>query len=173
MPLEWETFFFMVGSSATGLIGLLFVVITLTSETNVERAEAGSRTFVTPTVVHFSAVLLTSAVAVMPGLSPQAAALAIGIPALVGFLYAGMIVSRLIRRIPSVPHWTDYVYYGLFPAAVYLCLIVSGAGLWSGAALGHYGIAVGALALLLVGIRDAWDLATYLAYHRGDPDKVP
>ena len=169
MPLEWETFFFMVGSSATGLIGLLFVVITLTAERNTERAEAGSRTFVTPTVVHFCAVLLVSAVAVMPGLPAQAAALALGIPALVGFLYVGMIVTRLVRGIPSVTHWTDYIFYGLFPAAVYLGLIVSAADLLSGGTFGPYGIAVGALALLLVGIRDAWDLATYLAYHRGDP----
>lgn len=169
MPRDWETFFFMVGSSATGLIGLLFVVITLTAERNTERAEAGSRTFVTPTVVHFSAVLLISAVTVMPGLSIQTAALAIGIPALIGFLYVGMIVSRLVRGIPAVTHWTDYIFYGLFPAAVYFGLIASATDLLSGGAFGPYGIAIGALALLLVGIRDAWDLATYLAYHRGEP----
>ena len=173
MPREWETFFFMVGSSATGLIGLLFVVITLTAERNTEKAEAGSRTFVTPTVVHFSAVLLISAIAVMPGLSPQTTALAIGISASLGFIYVSAIVTRLVRAIPAVTHWTDYVFYGLFPVAVYLGLMVSAAYLWSGAAVGPDGIAIGALALLLVGIRDAWDLATYLAYHRGDLDQTP
>ena len=173
MPREWETFFFMVGSSATGLIGLLFVVITLTAERNPAKAEAGSRTFVTPTVVHFAAVLFISAVAVMPGLTPETAAAAIAIPSLLGFLYVGTIVSRLARGMPPVTHWTDYVFYGLFPVAAYLGLIVSAAGVWSVAAFGPFGIAVGALALLLVGIRDAWDLATYLAYHRDDLDKIP
>ena len=168
MPGEWETYFFMVGSSATGLIGLLFVVITLTSELDGERAASGSRTFVTPTVVHFSAVLLISAIAVMPGLPPHTVALAIGIPAFLGFAYVTRIVSRLVRGIPSVTHWTDYIFYGLFPAAVYVLILWSAYGLWSEAAYGHYGVGIGALALLLVGIRDAWDLATYLAYHRKD-----
>jgi hypothetical protein len=168
VPREWETFFFMVGSSATGLIGLLFVVITLTSDRNAARAEVSSRTFVTPTVVHFTAVLFVSAVAVMPGLSMQLTGQTIGVAALLGFVYVSAIVTRLVRAIPAVTHWTDYVFYGLFPLAVYLGLMVSAAYLWSGAAFGPYGIAIGALALLLVGIRDAWDLATYLAYHRND-----
>jgi hypothetical protein len=172
MPREWETFFFMVGSSATGLIGLLFVVITLTSDRNTARAEAGSRTFVTPTVVHFTAVLFVSAIAVMPGLSMQLTGQTIGIAALLGFLYVSAIVIRLVRAIPAVTHWTDYVFYGLFPVAVYLGLMVSAAYLWSGAAFGPYGIAIAALALLVVGIRDAWDLATYLAYHRSDLDET-
>jgi hypothetical protein len=167
MPGEWETFFFMVGSSATGLIGLLFVVITLNTEAKDGRTEAGSRTYVTPTVVHFGAVLVVSTFAIMPGLSGQTAGVAVGIIAILGFVYVSIILSRIIRGIPAPPpHWTDYVFYGVLPAIVYLALAVSAAGLWSGAAFGPYGVGIGALALLLLGIRDAWDLATYLAYNR-------
>jgi hypothetical protein len=43
MPLEWDTFYLMVGSSAAALIGLLFVVITLTANLDAAKAEAGSQ----------------------------------------------------------------------------------------------------------------------------------
>ena len=62
----------------------------------------------------------------------------------------------------------DYVFYGAFPGVVYLWLIAAAAGLWSDSLFGLYGLAVGTLALLLIGIRDAWDLAVWLIYHR-DP----
>jgi hypothetical protein len=42
MPAAWETFYFMVGSSSAGLIGLLFVVVTLSADTKVPRAEIAS-----------------------------------------------------------------------------------------------------------------------------------
>jgi hypothetical protein len=38
--------------------------------------------------------------------------------------------------------------------------------LWQGNAFALDGIAVAILALLLIGIADAWDLATYLSNHR-------
>ncbi|PYS00913.1 MAG: hypothetical protein DMG15_26955 [Acidobacteria bacterium] len=63
----WENFYVIVGSSAGALIGLQFVVITLIAEipivTDMERA---SSAFATPTIVHFGAVLLLSAVISAP-----------------------------------------------------------------------------------------------------------
>jgi hypothetical protein len=156
----------MVGSSSAGLIGLLFVVITLTSQRDSATAEIGSRTFVTPTVFHFGVILLISTVAVMPEVSLGTMALAIAGAALVGLIFAGVIIARMVRRTVAVPHWSDYVFYGILPAAAYLGMLCSAAGLWSGASFALHGIAVAALALLLIGIRDAWDLATWLAYHR-------
>ena len=38
MPTEWETFYFMMGSAAAGLIGLLFVVVTLSGEIDATKA---------------------------------------------------------------------------------------------------------------------------------------
>ena len=168
MPREWETYYFMLGSSAAGLIGLLFVVVSLTTNTRSPQSEIGSRTFVTPTVFHFGVVFVIGATVVMPGLPLPAVALAVGMPALLGFIYASVIVWRMARRGVSVPHWTDYVFYGAFPGVVYLWLIAAAAGLWSDSLFGLYGLAVGTLALLLIGIRDAWDLAVWLIYHR-DP----
>ena len=57
---EWESFYLIVGSAAGALIGLQFVVITLIAE-RPPPEEAGAA-FATPTIVHFSVVLLLSAV---------------------------------------------------------------------------------------------------------------
>jgi hypothetical protein len=40
--------------------------------------------------------------------------------------------------------------------------------LLSGAGFAAHGLAAAVLALLFLGIRDAWDLATWLAYHPDD-----
>ena len=65
----WDNFFFMIGSAAGGLIGLLFVVVTLTAGFERSQALRGSALYMTPTAMHFAAVLSISAVAVAPGLS--------------------------------------------------------------------------------------------------------
>ena len=166
MPREWETFYFMVGSSSAGLIGLLFVVVTLSAQSDSAKAEVASRTFVTPTVFHFGVVLLISTVAVMPDVPVSAMALAIAVIAVTGVALAGAIITRMVRGAVSVTHWSDYVFYGVLPGLAYLCLLTSAGSLWRGAGAALHGIALGALALLFIGIRDAWDLAIWLTYHR-------
>jgi hypothetical protein len=57
----------MAGSSAAALTGLMFVVITLVSGTErLRQSPDGISTFSTPTVVHFCAALLVSAVLSAP-----------------------------------------------------------------------------------------------------------
>ena len=63
--VAWESFYIIVGSSAGALTGLQFVVITLTAESS-----AGGppeiAAFGTPTVLHFCAALLVSALLSAP-----------------------------------------------------------------------------------------------------------
>src|SRR3989442_8931282 len=74
----WENFYVIIGSSAAALTGLQFVVIVLGAEArSVRGPELGA--FGTPTVVHFCAVLLISAILSVPwraigsgGLAPGA-----------------------------------------------------------------------------------------------------
>ena len=167
MPTEWETFYLMVGSSAVILIGLLFVVITLSSNMEAHRAVIGARIYMTPTVYHLSTIVLVSAVALMPGTPLYAMALVVAVPALSGFVYAALSLLRMFRN-PPVPHWTDYVYYGVVPGLVQLWLIAAAWAFWQESEPAAYAIAAGLVALLLVGTRDAWDLATYLVTARAD-----
>ena len=56
----WENFYVIVGSSAGALIGLQFVVMTLVAERAMPSPET-TNAFATPSVIHFGAVLLLSA----------------------------------------------------------------------------------------------------------------
>src|SRR2546423_5219722 len=60
----WESFYVIIGSSAAALTGLQFVVVVLGAEARSLGPEVGA--FGTPTVVHFCAVLLMSAILSVP-----------------------------------------------------------------------------------------------------------
>ena len=63
----WQNFYVIVGSSAGALIGLQFVVIALIADMPIVRGQAqAGAAFATPTIVHFGAVLLLSAIVSAP-----------------------------------------------------------------------------------------------------------
>lgn len=166
MPEAWETFYLMVGSSAGALIGLLFVVITLTGEIEPDKMTLAQRTFMSPTVFHFVAVLVISCAAVVTILPAPAMALVIAVPAVIGTVNSLAALFRLGGGKLPVTHWTDYVYYGVLPTIGHLWLVVAAWAVWQGVDWAAYSVALGAMALLLLGIRDAWDLATWLVHNK-------
>jgi predicted membrane-bound spermidine synthase len=92
----WENFYVIVGSSAGALIGLQFVVITLIAESPILRdAERAGSAFATPTIVHFEAVLLLSAVIIAPWHGIAAAAILWGVLGLVGAVYVVVVARRM------------------------------------------------------------------------------
>ncbi|MEJ0013882.1 MAG: hypothetical protein WDM94_14990 [Bauldia sp.] len=166
MPETWETYYLMVGSSAGALIGLLFVVITLSGEAETARVTAVQRTFLSPTVFHFVTVLVISCAAVVTTLPAPAMALTIAVPTVVGIMSAVAAFYRLASGKLTATHWSDYVFYGVLPAIGHVWLFVTAWMVWQQTAFAEYGVALGAMALLLLGIRDAWDLATWLVYNK-------
>jgi hypothetical protein len=67
------------------------------------------------------------------------------------------------RRGADPPHWSDFWGYGAAPAAAYVLLEAAAYGLWRAAAWAPYLLAAVMLVLLLVAIRNAWDLLTWMA----------
>jgi hypothetical protein len=165
MSEGWHEFYFMIGSSAGALIGLLFVVITLTANFEPGRAEAGARVYVTPIVVHFASVLFISALSLVPELSVPVFGMLVLPPALGGLFYVGVIIRRFFGPLPTPPHWTDPIFYAAFPAVSYLALTSAAAAFLLGWAYAPAMLAAGVVALLFIGIRDAWDLALWLSTH--------
>jgi hypothetical protein len=160
----WTNYFYLVGASGGGLIGLLFVVVTLTSGADRPRALHGARVYLSPTALHFAVVLSMSAVAMAPGLPIIVTTAIMGLIALVGLAYALRSCVAIARGAAS--HWSDFWMYGASPAAIYLGLVGAAVALggrfwWSVDAL-----AALLLALLLVAIRNAWDLITWMAPRR-------
>ena len=102
VPLaDWGNFYVITGSAAAGLTGLTFVVIALASDA--KRVSApGLRAYVTPTIIHFAAVLTLAAFVSVPGQSPVSLSLGFGIVGLAGLVYAGIIAASM-RRISLLP----------------------------------------------------------------------
>jgi hypothetical protein len=166
----WDSFYLLVGSASGALIGLLFVVVTLTTNLDRSTASRGTSLYMSPTVFHFAMIVVVSAVGVAPRVGAQAAGAVIGGCALLGLTYATVVGARLrLGRAPEPAHWSDFWCYGVAPAAIYLGLLASAASIWTAPDFAPDWIAVTLVVLLLTCIRNAWDLVTYLAPRASDP----
>ena len=170
----WDNYFFMLGSAAASLIGLLFVVVTLTQGFERSQALRASGIYMTPLAVHFAVVLSVSAIALAPGLDAGKSALVLAIGALVGLgnaIRTCLGIPALGKSTGNPPHWSDVWFYGVAPAVIYVALGVIAAAAGAGAAWAAEATAALLLVLLLVGIRNAWDLLTWMA--PGPPPAPP
>src|SRR2546425_7605705 len=72
---------------------------------------------------------------------------------------------------------TDWVWYFLIPSASYLLYVVTGVALLKGASQALNALAGASILLLVVGIRNAWDLVVWFVLRkrstprRSDPSK--
>jgi hypothetical protein len=165
----WDNFYLLIGTAAAALIGLLFVVATLTAGREATTATSGQHIYMTPTVFHLALVLLVSALMLAPEIDARLIGILIGIGAVIGFVYIATIGVQLWRRkTPAPPHWSDHWCYAVAPAAIYLGLAVTALLVWRVPAIAPYSLALTVAALLLIAIRNAWDLVTWLAPRR-DP----
>src|SRR3954471_15131735 len=80
----WSEYFFMVGSSAAALIGLMFVVVTLTAGRDRAEVEGGKHLYTSPIVWHLAPVLPVGGAAIVPAISSGTFAILAGGLALIG-----------------------------------------------------------------------------------------
>src|SRR5580704_14597009 len=119
---EWDSFYVIVASAAGGLIGLQFVVMTLIAERPPPRASEANAAFGTPTIIHFSTVLLLAAVLRAPWRSinnPSALLVLIG---LAGVVYVTIVVWRMRTQAAYQPELEDWLFHALFPFTAYALL---------------------------------------------------
>ncbi len=161
----WDNYFVLTGTASGGLIGLLFVVITLTSGIDRGRALKASEVYMTPNLVHFAVVLVSSALVLAPRLSPQLTAVILAGAALSGLGNAARTCRGIadFAKSGNPPHWSDMPLYGFAPGALYVCLLGVAAAIWTQASIAATALAVLAMALMLLAIRNAWDLITWMA----------
>jgi hypothetical protein len=166
----WENYYLMVGSSAGALIGLMFVVVTLTAGRDRAEVEHGKHLYTSPIVWHLAVILALSGAAAVPGISPKIFGyLTLGL-AVLGFGWGIRSAVGIARR-PGAPDAAgfDIFWYGLAPTIVYIGLGTAGFALLLGKAWATTGVAAGLMALLLVSIHAEWDLVTFLAPVAGQP----
>ncbi len=158
----WENFYVIAGSSAGALIGLQFVVITLLADMPVTQGQAqAGDAFATPTIVHFGAVLLLSAVLSAPWQGCAAAAVLWGLVGLGGIVYEIIVARRMRMQTVYTPEFEDWLFHVLLPFAAYATLAISAFAARLHLRHALFGVAAAALLLLFVGIHNAWDAVTY------------
>ena len=176
-PAAWNSFYVIVGSSAGALTGLQFVVITLISQKTPPRAEEAHAAFATPTIVHFGAVLLLSAVLSVPWQEAAPVAGVLGLMGLIGVVYSIIVAGRMRVQTAYKPHVWDWLYYALLPLAGYALLALSACAVPSHMTEALFGVGAAALLLLFTGIHNAWDTVIYLVLYNTEntntgPDEV-
>lgn len=170
----WSDYFFMLGSAAAALIGLMFVVATLTAGRDSKALEAGKKLYTTPIVCHLGVIVLLSGAAVAPApTSPFLGLAALFIGAL-GIAYGVYITIGIYRaRLASTFSGYDALWYGIAPALLYASIAVSGSAMLRGASWSQGAFAAAMMALLLVSIHNEWDLVTFLAPDAPGASRTP
>src|SRR5919202_3500485 len=112
---EWESFYVIVGAAAGALIGLQFVVMTLLAEwPQLATPEAGAA-FATPTIVHFSAALLLSALLRAPWHSIAPIAAIWGLMGFAGVIYMVIVIRRMRMQSSYRPDAEDWLFHAWLP----------------------------------------------------------
>src|SRR2546427_12558050 len=95
---QWENFYVIVGSSAGGLTGLMFVVVALVADSSLPRAPESMNAFGTPNVIHFLATLLIAAILSAPWQRLKDPAHVIGFGALAGIVCVLICPRRVLGQ---------------------------------------------------------------------------
>jgi hypothetical protein len=164
---DWQTFYFMVGTASATLIGLMFIAVSLGADLPAATDANGLNTFVTPMLIHFGSVLAISATMLVPTFRLTT----LGITLLViGLLFTGYSfwVGWQFKRHPSIGNFSrsDWKWYVYFP--IIGDVLVMGMAMWllSGSLDSMNLLAVALTILLVVSVRNTWDLMIWIAQNR-------
>ena len=158
----------MIGSSAAALVGLMFVVITLITRAEAREIETDQRmegvaTYSTPTVTHFGAALFVAAVLNAPWPLLVDAAVLVGLCGLFGVIYVLRVIMRTKRLTAYNPDREDWLWYTVVPLIAHGAVLTGALLLPITPVRGLFVLAGGVVLLIFTGIRNAWDVVTYLA----------
>ena len=149
----------IVGAGAAALVGLQFVVMTLLAD-RPPAAEMGAA-YTTPTIVHFSAVLLLSALVRAPWHGIAAAAVAWGLTGVCGFIYELIVMRRMSAQSRYENAFEDWFFHVVLPLSAYALLAVSAVAAFRYPHEAQFAVGAATLTLLFAGIHNAWDAVTW------------
>ncbi|HXE61045.1 MAG TPA: hypothetical protein VN607_10070 [Gemmatimonadaceae bacterium] len=169
---DWENFYVIVGSSAAALTGLQFVVIALISDSGMKTGGREIAAFGTPTVVHFCAALLASAIVSAPWRTLVSPAFAFGALGVAGVVYVVLVTQRARAQTGYQPVFEDWLWHSILPFAAYGAIVVASLVLRHDPEDALFLVGGGTLLLLFIGIHNAWDTVTFITLkYRTAPDE--
>ena len=155
----WDSFYVIVGSAAGALIGLQFVVMTLMADSPTRAGALTGAAFASPTVVHFSVVLLLAAFVRVPWPGIQVFASVLGAMGVLGMAYMAVVARRMLMQDDYSPDLEDWVFHLLIPFAAYALLLA--AAIMAQSRWSLFAVGAAALMLLYDGIHNSWDSVAY------------
>ena len=167
MLQPWHDFYALTGAASATLVGSCSSPPPSEPACSRKSAKTGLRVFLSPTVVAFGAALATSLLGVVPLSDPRIlAGLAAGIGAL-GLTYSVRVWRRLIDggMAAEIDH-EDRVWYFAAPAFAYAIMVAAGLAILLAPQAAGTLLAVALCLLLVAGIRNAWDMTTWVLLRR-------
>jgi hypothetical protein len=158
LPLaDWRDFYVMIGTASGAIVGATFIVASLAS--GIKERAIGLRGFITPTAVHLGSVLVGSAILTVPTLTPLSLAVLLGAGSIVGAVYSIVVALRIWKMNLDL---SDRGCYAILPLLAYIAM--GGAALMAHLAMAHALeiLAASLVALLIIGTRNAWDMAIFM-----------
>ena len=156
---EWESFYVIVGSSGAALTGLQFVVMALIAGSARRSTPREISAFATPTVIHFCAVLLLSAILSAPWHALWSVAVAMGMCGFTGVVYGVIIIGRARQQTTYRPVFEDWLWHTVLPLIAYALVLIAASLLTRHPRL-LFLFALAVLLLLFIGIHNSWDTIT-------------
>ena len=164
---EWRDFYLLLGTAGATLLALLFVAVSLGVGFLTEERTEGTRTFMSPIVIHFTAVFFAAAVVMMPAQRGTFYGALIGATAVIGAVVSSVITVRVLRT-DLTSYWQDYLAYGLLPVIGYVALAAAAALFARESTVAPDVLAGGLLLITIVNFRNVWDLVlTMVRRHQG------
>lgn len=157
----WREFYTFSGTAAATLMGLMFVVVSLAQRAfTTEEGRGAIGAFFTPIVAFFGTEIAVSMLLLIPAITPHWLSVSLGAVGVAGVLYM-LATGAHGRWRQGNLDLDDWIWYFLLPVSSYALLVVGAAGDWFSSAYGLYCVAVVMGALLLIGVRNAWDLVVF------------
>jgi len=157
----------MIGTVAGALLALLFVAVSVAVGYLTEERSVATRFFLTPIVIHFSSVVLISALALAPEKYPQLTEWLVGLNALAGVVVASVVFYRVWAMHFSGVYLVDHLGYGLAPLLSYIVILAAAVCAYRDIEWSAFLFAAGVVLLLMVNIRNAWDMMLSLVRRIG------
>ena len=162
----WHDFYAILAMVAGTLIGAMFIVASISGRAMTQARAAAVASFVTPTVIHLSVVLIACALLVVPTLPLQTLGVIGVIGGLAGLAAATRICWRVLRA--KIEH-IDRVWYGALPLLGYIGIIAAAAMILTQTRFSLETLAAAFGLLIVASIRNAWDLIIFLVGQESGP----
>ena len=169
MLAPWHEFYELLGTAAATLIALLFVAVSISTSvlTSEPESRRNTSTYLSPVVFHYANLLFLSLIALIPTQTWESFGLVTGAAGIGSVIYSIVVALRVHRN--SISDLADRLCYGAIPALCYAMGPVVTLFLFEEKPAGLDLLAGAALALLVVNIRNAWDLMLSLARRVNQP----